>query len=306
MTTTYPNGLSADASFEIERPCVPALDAILGHAFDALDHGFVRVIDYMGDDAAVVQMARVSYGAGTETPSSDEHLIRYLMRHWHTSPFEGCEIKLHVKLPIFVARQWIRHRTANVNEYSGRYSIMSDKFYVPAGSVLAPQSKSNKQGREGGYSDSDKAVLTRCLTDTMQEAHDAYRGMIEVDGYDLARELARTVLPLSTYTEFYWKIDLHNLLHFLRLRADSHAQYEIRAYADIIQALVEMWTPATYRAWVDYRRDAVTFSRMEMAALRKIIDRIAPAALRQELDRLSTDTSMSDRERREFIARIES
>lgn len=303
--STYPHGLTADASFEITRPNVPALDAILGHAFKALDHGFVRVIDYMGDDAAVVQMARVSYGEGTETPSDDERLIRYLMRHWHTSPFEGCEIKLHVKLPIFVARQWIRHRTANVNEYSGRYSVMSDKFYVPSGSVLAPQSKSNKQGREGGYSKSDKAVLTRCLTDTMKEGHEAYRAMIEVDGYDLARELARTVLPLSTYTEFYWKIDLHNLLHFLRLRADSHAQYEIRAYADIIQALVEMWTPATYRAWVDYRFEAVTFSRMEMEALRKWIAATYPKDPEYggsgPVDLLE---GVSDRERKEFIARF--
>ena len=263
-----------DTSCAITRTTAPALDAILGHAFPLLDHGFVRVIDYLGDDAAIAQMARTSYAQGTKSTSDDTGLIRYLMNHWHTSPFEGCEIKLHVKMPIFVARQWIRHRTANPNEMSGRYSILPGEFYFPDAERLGRQSKTNKQGTASEpYSEEDAAIMLDWMDHVCGEAYSTYELMIKSEdegGYDLARELARNILPVNIYTEMYWKIDLHNLFHFLRLRTDSHAQYEIRVYADLIASLVRTWVPEAYRAWVDYRRDAVSFSRMEMEVIREM------------------------------------
>ena len=256
------------------RATVPALEAMLYHATPVLDHGFVRVIDYMGDDAAVVQAARVSYGRGTKRVSEDAGLIRYLMRHRHSTPFEMCEIKYHVKLPIFVARQWIRHRTANVNEYSARYSVMDREFYIPAPEHLAAQSDSNRQGRGAVLEGDEAAAVLDLLRRDAGSAYDHYAWMLNEDAADparqgLARELARMNLTLNTYTQWYWKADLHNLLGFLQLRADSHAQYEIRAYADAMLATVAAWVPATYAAFCDYRMGAVTLSAGMLAVLRR-------------------------------------
>lgn len=275
------------------------LDAILGDTFDLLDHGFVRVIDYMGNDGSVVQMARVSYGEGTETPSSDEALIRYMMRHAHTSPFEGCEIKLHVKMPIFVARQWIRHRTANVNEYSGRYSIMREEAYVPSAERLGVQSITNKQGTGVSLDDEIAKTILNMMEGEVYGAFTNYKFYVS-DDVDLSKELARINLPLSTYTEFYWKIDLHNLLHFLKLRGDSHAQEEIRVYAEVIEQIVEKWVPVSYKAFVDYKKKAATFSRMELEVLQEIM---AIANLDQIRDNL-TERGCSKREVNEFFKHL--
>lgn len=261
------------APLALKRPHSEYLDACLGVPFPVLDHGFIRVIDYMGDAPAIVQAARVSYGKGTKTPSEDRGLLRYLIRHRHTSPLEMCEIKLHVKLPIFVARQWIRHRTASVNEYSARYSILSREFYVPAPEDIAPQSTTNKQGREGGYEDHEKSIIALRLEASMTDSFDYYEGLIDKEnGFDLARELARIVTPMSTYTEWYWKVNLHNLLHFLTLRADPHAQKEIRAYAETILDLVKGWVPAVGEAFEDYMRQAMLLSAQEVVILKAIMD----------------------------------
>ena len=244
------------------RATVPSLEEILYKPLAALDHGFVRVIDYMGDDTAIVQSARVSYGKGTKKISNDKGLIKYLMRHWHSTPFEMCEIKLHVKLPIFIARQWIRHRTANVNEYSARYSILDKEFYIPSVENLASQSQINKQGRAENLSPKEAEKVIELLKSDAEQTYRNYEVMLNEnsDGETLdegsmgiARELARMNLTLNTYTQWYWKIDLNNLLHFLALRADAHAQYEIRVYADIILDIVKKWVPVTYEAFEDYR-----------------------------------------------------
>jgi thymidylate synthase (FAD) len=235
-----------------------------------LDHGFVRVIDYMGDDAAIVQAARVSYGAGTKHVQNDEGLIRYLMRHWHSTPFEMCEIKLHVKLPVFVARQWIRHRTANVNEYSARYSILDREFYIPQPDALAAQSTVNNQGRGAVLEGDEAARVLEWLKADAGRAFDHYEAMLSTDGQQgLARELARMNLPMNTYTQWYWKTDLHNLLHFLRLRADAHAQYEIRVYAEAIAAMVADWVPLAYAAFADYRMGGVSLSAQAVDVLKR-------------------------------------
>ena len=259
------------------RATVPALEAMLYTAMPVLDHGFVRVIDYMGDDAAVVQAARVSYGRGTKHVSEDAGLIRYLMRHRHSTPFEMCEIKYHVKLPIFVARQWIRHRTANVNEYSARYSVLDREFYIPAAEHLAAQSADNRQGRGATLESEEAAAVLELLRRDAGQAYDDYAWMLNEDAADparrgLARELARMNLTLNTYTQWYWKTDLHNLLGFLQLRADSHAQYEIRAYAAAMLRSVAAWVPATYAAFQDYRVGAATFSAAMLAVLRRCLD----------------------------------
>src|ERR1700677_4801137 len=231
------------------RPTVPALEAMLYAPLEVLDHGFVRVVDYMGDDAAIVQAARVSYGRGTRRVSEDAGLIRYLMRHRHSTPFEMCEIKYHVKLPIFVARQWIRHRTANVNEYSARYSILDREFYIPAPEQLAAQSVSNRQGRGDILDGEEAAQVLDLLRADAEQCYAHYAFMLnEGENADparrgLARELARMNLTLNTYTQWYWKTNLHNLFHFLSLRADSHAQYEIRVYADEMLRMTEAWVP---------------------------------------------------------------
>ncbi|MEM9059933.1 MAG: FAD-dependent thymidylate synthase [Pseudomonadota bacterium] len=255
------------------RAVAEGLEAHLYEAVPVLDHGFVRVVDYMGDDAAIVQAARVSYGQGTKKSRDDSGLIRYLMRHWHSTPFEMCEIKLHVKLPVFVARQWIRHRTANVNEYSARYSILDREFYVPAPEHLAAQSTVNNQGRGATLQGEEAAKVLELLRNDSARAYDHYEEMLSQDGQQgLARELARMNLPASIYTQWYWKVDLHNLFHFLRLRADAHAQYEIRVYAEAICDLVKAWVPAAYSAFEDYRLTATHFSGPAMACLRRMLE----------------------------------
>ena len=262
------------------RPTVPALEAMLFEALPVLDHGFVRVIDYMGDDAAIVQAARVSYGRGTRRVSEDAGLIRYLMRHWHSTPFEMCEIKYHVKLPIFVARQWIRHRTANVNEYSARYSILDREFYLPAEEHLAAQSVANRQGRGDVLTGDEAAHVLDMLREDATRCYDHYAEMLNEDAagqamdpsrQGLARELARMNLTLNTYTQWYWKIDLYNLFHFLSLRADAHAQYEIRIYAEAMLRTVEAWVPLAYQAFRDYRLGAATLSAQMLAVVRRML-----------------------------------
>ena len=251
------------------RPTVPALEALLFEPLPVLDHGFVQVIDYMGDDAAVVQAARVSYGRGTRRVSEDSGLIRYLMRHRHSTPFEMAEIKYHVKLPIFVARQWIRHRTASVNEISARYSVLEREFYVPAPEHLALQSESNRQGRGAALAGEAAADVLAMLREDAERTYDHYGTMLDTHG--LARELARMNLTLNTYTQWYWKSDLHNLLGFLSLRADAHAQWEIRAYAEAMLRTVEAWVPLTYAAFQDFRLGAATFSAPALAVLRRML-----------------------------------
>ena len=274
--------LTPDQIAEIEaaratpRPTLRAvsegMEAHLYRAHEVLDHGFIRVIDYMGDDAAIVQAARVSYGAGTKHVQNDEGLIRYLMRHWHSTPFEMCEIKLHVKLPVFVARQWIRHRTANVNEYSARYSILDREFYIPQPEQLAAQSVVNNQGRGEVLTGAESARVLEILKRDAAQCYDDYEAMLSQDGQQgLARELARMNLPMNIYTQWYWKVDLHNLFHFLRLRADAHAQYEIRVYAEAIAATVKDWVPLAFSAFEDYRMGGATLSAKAISVLKRQI-----------------------------------
>jgi len=269
-----------EAAVTTRRPTVAALEDRLFTAIPLLDHGFVRVIDYMGDDGAIVQAARVSYGRGTKRVSEDAGLIRYLMRHRHSTPFEMCEIKFHVKLPIFVARQWIRHRTANVNEYSARYSVLDREFYIPAPEQLAAQSDVNRQGRGSVLAGAEAAEVLALLRADAATCYDHYAHMLNEDAegapadphrQGLARELARMNLTLNAYTQWYWKIDLHNLLHFCSLRADAHAQYEIRVYADAILDIVRAWVPAAHAAFLDYRLGAATFSAGMLAVLKRML-----------------------------------
>ena len=265
---------------ETIRPSSPELESILYKPFNALDHGFVRVIDYMGDDSAIVQSARVSYGKGTKKISNDKGLIKYLMRHRHSTPFEMCEIKFHIKLPIFIARQWIRHRTANVNEYSARYSILDKEFYIPSIENVASQSVVNNQGRGEVLSTEEASEVISILKKDAEQTYANYESLLnensEGEALDkskpgVARELARMNLTLNTYTQWYWKIDLNNLLHFLALRADAHAQYEIRVYADIMLDIVKKWVPITYEAFEDYRIRGTELSGKEVNLLKKLI-----------------------------------
>ncbi len=262
------------------RATVPAIEELLYKVIPVLDHGFIRVIDYMGDDSAIVQAARVSYGAGTKKTSQDRNLIAYLMRNRHTTPFEMCEIKFHIKLPIFVARQWIRHRTANVNEYSARYSILGKDFYLPKREHLAAQSKSNKQGREDILNDKEAKRVLDLLKQDAAECYKHYEEMLneDIEGNvlddsksNLARELARMNLTLNYYTEWYWKIDLHNLFHFLQLRADSHSQYEIRVYAEAMLQIVKQWVPFAYEAFEEYCLNGAYISRKAILVIKKMI-----------------------------------
>jgi thymidylate synthase (FAD) len=262
-------------------------------AHEVLDHGLVRVIDYMGDDGAITQAARVSYGRGTKHVTNDEGLIRYLMRHWHSTPFEMCEVKFHVKLPVFVARQWIRHRTANVNEYSARYSILDREFYIPAPEHLAAQSTVNNQGRGELLEGAEAARVLDILREDAMRSYDHYEDMLSQEGQKgLARELARMNLPANVYTQWYWKIDLHNLFHFLRLRADAHAQYEIRAYAEVMCTIVRDWVPVAYAAFEDYRLGGATLSGRAVEVLRR---RLKGEIVTQET------SGMSKGEWREFV-----
>jgi thymidylate synthase (FAD) len=288
---------------------------MIGETIPVLDHGFVRLVDYMGDDQAIVQAARVSYGRGTRRAREDRGLLRYLLRHHHTTPFEMCELKVHVKLPIFVARQWIRHRTASVNEYSARYSILDREFYVPAPEALAGQSDANRQGRGDAVSPARAKAVLDMLRHDAETAYAHYEdflggpapapGEAAAPGADpaaepaapegIARELARINLPVSFYTQWYWKIDLHNLLRFIGLRADAHAQYEIRVYADALATLTRLWVPDVYEAFVDYRLEAATLSRMEVDAVRALLKGEQP-----DLGALG----MSAREQAEFKRRF--
>ena len=284
------------------RATVPALEEMLYQPLSVLDHGFIRVVDYMGDDAAIVQAARVSYGRGTRRTSEDQGLINYLMRHRHTTPFEMCEIKYHVKLPIFVARQWIRHRTANVNEYSARYSILDNEFYVPALEHLAAQARTNRQGRDQLL---EGATAQRVLDLLRRDAERVYAGYAELLNEDasgapidpaqpgLARELARINLSLGFYTQWYWKTDLHNLMHFLALRADPHAQFEIRAYAEVMLGTLARWVPMTHAAFLEYRMNAALISATGLGVLRRLLagESVAPEA-----------SGLSAREWRELMA----
>lgn len=245
-------------------------DEIKGLYFPCLDHGFVALIDYMGDDAAVVQAARSSYGAGTKTFNEDRGLLRYMKAHRHSSPFEMVELKFHVRLPIFVARQLIRHRTANVNEYSLRYSLPIMQFYVPRPEDMGSQSKKNKQGRATPIDDAAAKAIVARWEYLQREAQELYEIMISPN-IDLARELARMHLPVSLYTEWYWKIDLHNLLHFLNLRSDSHAQWEIQQVSNLKAGICQRIAPLAFEAWIDYEFQARTFSRMEMQILRQLL-----------------------------------
>ena len=325
---------------ETRRVTVPALEAVLYERFDVLDHGFVRVIDYMGDDGAIVQAARVSYGAGTRKVREDRALIRYLLRHRHTTPFEMCEIKLHIKTPIFVARQWLRHRTASVNEYSARYSRLDREFYVPDAAhlqsvleeqigrqrasssgmddlfgwreaaderaALAAQSGANKQGRDDALSEEEAREALSRINWVSKNAYGVYENLLNEDESGeakdperagLARELARAALPVNYYTQFYWKIDLHNLLHFLSLRADAHAQYEIRAYAEVIlDRVVACWVPGTYEAFQDYTLKAASLSAGALDAVRRML---AGEAVEQ------ANSGLSGREWRELMQVLE-
>lgn len=267
-------------TFQTRRATVPALEEILYEALPVLDHGFIRVVDYMGDDAAIVQAARVSYGKGTKKLNEDAGLIRYLMRHWHSTPFEMCEIKFHIKLPMFVARQWIRHRTANVNEYSARYSILDREFYVPKAEHLAAQSKINNQGRGEVLTGAEAEQALNWLKNDALQCYDHYQTMLNTDAsgntideskQGLARELARMNLPVSAYTQWYWKTDLHNLFHFLRLRADPHAQYEIRVYAEAMLEVVKKWMPLAAQAFEDYRMNAVNLSAQGLEITKRML-----------------------------------
>ncbi len=263
-----------------KRVTAPELEKVLYEAIPILDHGFIRVIDYMGDDTSIVQAARVSYGKGTKKVSTDSGLIKYLMRHWHSTPFEMCEIKYHIKLPIFIARQWIRHRTANVNEYSARYSILDKEFYLPSPEHLAAQSKNNRQGRGDIIEGEQAKKVLDLLKNDAEQTYNNYETMLN-EKYDgtvidentsgLARELARMNLTLNTYTQWYWKTDLLNLMNFLRLRADHHAQYEIRAYADAMLETVKKWVPITYEAFMDYRVGGTEVSSKGKKIIQKLI-----------------------------------
>jgi thymidylate synthase (FAD) len=287
------------------RPTVKEMEDILYLPFEVLDHGFIRVVDYMGDDSAIVQAARVSYGKGTKKLNEDRGLINYLIKHWHTTPFEMCEIKLHVKLPIFVARQWIRHRTANVNEYSARYSVMDREFYIPSVELLAPQSKKNHQGRsDEALTKAEAEEVLEILKNDAEQCYNNYEKLmnknekgelIDESKKGIARELARMNLTLNTYTQFYWKIDLHNFMHFVFLRNDAHAQYEIRVYGEILQDIMKKWVPLTYQAFIDYRQNAVSFSGKEIALVKQLI----------KGEKISFETSnLSKREWEEFEGKI--
>ena len=286
-----------------KRATVPDLEEILYKPIKVLDHGFVRVIDYMGDDSAVVQAARVSYGRGTKKSLQDKGLINYLMRHRHTTPFEMCDIKFHIKLPIFIARQWIRHRTASVNEYSARYSILSNEFYLPDRENLTPQSSTNKQGRSSEALPENIALRVlatikedslRCYKNYVAMMNQDEQGnIIDEDNVGITRELARINLTLNHYTEWYWKINLHNLLHFLALRADSHAQYEIRVYAEVMLDIVKAWVPFVYEAFIEHRKNGANISKTGLEIVRKMVkgekvDQESSGLSKREWDELMT------------------
>ena len=311
MTKTNPSLASlqpttADEPMATKRVTVNALEAYMEKPVKVLDHGFVRLVDYMGSDASIVQAARVSYGKGTKKTSEDKGLIFYLMRHRHTTPFEMCEIKFHIKMPIFVARQWVRHRTANINEYSARYSILSKEFYMPEPHHMAAQSLSNNQGRaEKALPPKDVEALLSLLRRDSLQCYDTYMahmnmsedgGVLDHQKEGLSRELARMNLTLNYYTEMYWKVDLHNLFHFLSLRADPHAQWEIQAFANVMLDMCEAWVPMATEAFREYRKEGASFSKSSLAVIKKLIRG-------EEVKR--EDTNLSKREWGEMMQKLE-
>ena len=248
---------------------VESAESLLDKEIAVLDKGFVRLVDYIGGDQRIVQAARVSYGGGTKTVRQDRGLIHYLMKNWHTSPFEQVQLTFHTKMPIFVARQWVRHRTARLNEISGRYSIMKDEFYVPSPEHIRPQSADNKQGRgDERYTPQEEMEIAQMFESEQRQVYQNYEKLLEKN---LARELARNNLPLSLYTEWYWQIDLHNLFHFLRLRMDAHAQYEIRVYAEAMAKCAQAVAPLAYEAFEEHVLGSVNFSRAECQALAELL-----------------------------------
>ncbi|MCG6988187.1 MAG: FAD-dependent thymidylate synthase [Gemmatimonadetes bacterium] len=290
---------------ETKRPTVPAAEEILGGYFPVLDHGFVSLVDYMGSDEDVESAARVSYGAGTRKVSQTRGLVRYLRRHRHTTPSEMVEMKFHCAMPMFVARQWIRHRTASVNELSARYSLMPLLFYMPDVEHFQLQSRTNKQGREGGAPPEVYREAVERWERIRKQAGDTYGWLLE---QDVAREIARIDLPVSTYTQWYWKIDLHNLLHFLTLRVDRRAQWEIRQFAGIIAGMVKRVAPLSYEAWVDYDLDGRPLTRGERAALSKLLEADDAGVRAREGAALSSDElkalGLSPREIRELVEKL--
>ncbi len=293
------------------RMVSPEVEEWLGRKLDCLDHGFIYLVDYMGGDAAIVQAARVSYGLGTKTVHEDRGLIRYLMRHRHTTPFEMVELKFHVKLPIFVARQWIRHRTASVNEYSGRYSVMTDESYLPRPEHVTEQSAGNRQGGAGPLDATQAAKVIAVLEAEQRLVREGYHRVL---GWDVRRELARINLGLAQYTEWYWKSDLLNIFRFLSLRLDEHAQYEIRVYAEAMAQIVRAVVPIAWEAFEDYELRAVRFSRLEMDSVARLLRRRAStwpedvevlAALPEGWQERNPDGSLKrNRERDEFLAKL--
>ena len=272
----------SNLKFSTKRATVAKLEKILYKPHKVLDHGFIRVIDYMGDDSSIVQAARVSYGKGTKKLNQDKSLINYLLSHKHSTPFEMNEIKFHIKLPIFVARQWIRHRTANVNEYSARYSILDEEFYIPKIDDVKPQSQKNNQGRSGEIDKNLGKHYLSLMRENAKINFSSYHHLLNLDEEGeildekrsgIARELARMVLPLNSYTQWYWKIDLHNLMHFLALRFDPHAQYEIRVYADVMIEILKKWVPLTYEAFVKNRLSSLTLSADAIQYIKQKLNR---------------------------------
>lgn len=288
------------------RPTNPRAEELLGRYFPVLDHGFVSLVDYMGTDECIERAARVSYGYGTRKQSQTRGLLRYLRRHLHTTPSEMVELKFHCCMPMFIARQWIRHRTANVNEYSGRYSLMPMLFYTPSAEQLQKQSARNNQGRSG--EPVDTAIYAEALT-RWERLRAESRGTYEwLSGEDVARELARIDLPLSTYTQWYWKIDLHNLLHFLRLRVDSHAQWEIQEYGRVMAGMLERVAPLSYEAWIDYDVCGARLGRQELAALAQLVNASATGLQSRDGAALSNAeleaSGLSKREVEELVTKL--
>lgn len=290
--------LKSNINFDQDKNYVPVLD-----------HGFVGLIDHMGDDGAVVQAARVSYGAGTKQVQDDRNLIRYLMRHEHTTPFEMCEVKFHIKLPIFVMRQLVRHRTASMNEYSARYSVMTDEFYIPELEQIQPQSKTNKQGRqEGEWGFEEKRGVQHAFQRSFFNAYKEYESLLGKDDNGLARELARSVLPVGGYTECYWKANLKNFLHLIRLRADSHAQWEIREYANAMYGLIKPLFPEVCSAWEDYQQNAVKFSAKELVLLKRLMSKERWLDVNEDFREekvLAANFGLSKRELDEFKTKLD-
>lgn len=284
-----------------KRPVAAGAEQWLGKPISCLDKGFVYLVDYMGDDSAIVQSARVSYGKGTKKVSEDRGLIRYLMRHSHTTPFEMVELKFHAKMPIFVARQWVRHRTANINEYSGRYSVMLDEFYVPDAAQLKKQSATNRQGRsDDNLTMEQQAQVLGMLKKGYESQYKGYQEMMDME---LTRELARIGLSVANYTQWYWKIDLHNLFHFLRLRKDAHAQYEVRVYADAMAKIVADAFPLAYEAFTDYQLESTRWSGLERKVFSKLLNKIDGAQAEKLMDEAKMDNK---RERAEFLEKLKS